>query len=71
MCVHCAVTTMSERAPTINDTIVRQPVDNEAVSCAADTAGRLIGAPHVCTHGGGWWFQNQLVWPGAVIRTHV
>ncbi len=44
---------MSDQVPTITDTTARQPVDNEAVSCAADTAGRLIGAPHVCTHGGG------------------
>ena len=51
MCVHCAVTTMSEQVPTITDTTARQAVDSEAVSSAADTAGRLIEGAHVCARG--------------------
>ncbi len=52
VCVHCAVTIMSEQAPTITDTTVRQPVDSEAVSSTADTTGGFIEGPPVCVHGG-------------------
>ena len=51
MCVHCAVTIMSEQVPTITDTTVRPPVDSEAVSSTDDTTGSFIEAPRVCTHG--------------------
>ena len=43
---------MSEQVPTITSTTVRLPVDSEDVSSTADTTGRLIEGPHVCTHGG-------------------
>jgi hypothetical protein len=42
MCVHCAVKIMSEQVPSITGTTVHQPVDSEAVSSTADTAGRSL-----------------------------
>ena len=42
---------MSEQVPTITDTTARQPVDSEAVSSTADTAGRFILGPPVSVHG--------------------
>ena len=52
-CAHCAVAIMSERVPTITDTIGYQPVDSEAVSSTADTSGpgRFTVGPHVSAHG--------------------
>ncbi len=52
VCIHYAVTIMSEQAPTITDTTVCQPDDSEAVLSTAGTAGRLVAGPYVCTHGG-------------------
>ncbi len=50
VCVHCAATIMSEKVHTITDTTVCQPVDSEAVSSTADTAGRFFVGPHVSAH---------------------
>ncbi len=56
MCVHCAVTIMSEQVLTITDTTVdttvRQPVDSAAVSFTDDTTGRFIESSRVSTLGG-------------------
>ena len=52
VCVHCAVTIMSEQVPAITDTTVNQPVSSEAVSSTADIIGRFIEGPHVSAHGG-------------------
>ena len=60
---------MSEQVPTITDTIVRLPVDSEAVSSTDDTTGRFIEAPCVCTHGG--VASKHLAWPAVAIRTYV
>ena len=51
-----AVASMSEQVPTTTDTIVRQPVDSEAVASTADTTApgrfKFTVGPHVSTHGG-------------------
>ncbi len=41
VCVY-AVSIMSEQVPTSTDTTACRPVDSEAVSSTADTAGRFI-----------------------------
>jgi hypothetical protein len=51
MCIHCAVTIMSEQVPTITDTTVSQPVASEAVTSTADITGSFIAVLHVSGRG--------------------